>query len=68
MELNPRSFKSIREAMKSGQYRSRGELLRAMHNVFRKEHRSTGDGAAEKEKKPSTPSPSPGTAKKVKPN
>jgi len=36
MSLNPRSFASIREAMASGEYRSRGQLLRAVADTFRK--------------------------------
>ncbi len=34
-ELNPRSYKSIVAAMKSGRYRTRGQLLRAIVEAFR---------------------------------
>ena len=34
-ELNPRSYKSIMAAMKSGRYRTRGQLLRAIVESFR---------------------------------
>ena len=33
--LNPRSYKSIRNELSSGKYRTRGELMRAVAEAFR---------------------------------
>lgn len=34
-KLNPRSFKSIRQAVRDGRYGGRGELMRAVVDAFR---------------------------------
>jgi hypothetical protein len=34
-QVNPRSYKSILAAMKSGQYKGRGQLMQAVVNAFR---------------------------------
>ena len=35
-KLNPRSYQSIRQAIREKRYKGRGQLLREMHNAFRK--------------------------------
>lgn len=36
MQLNPRSFKSIKQAAKEGRAKSRGDLMRQVQTLFRK--------------------------------